>query len=411
MMFRVIAGCCTVVALGVTGCTTLVDGTASRAAGSETADGVDVALLDAGPYPTAPLPAFGLAGNEVAGALLEAARLANYVVLPTDIDQTLTLDPAGEGGYTLKDPAALDLLLAPPLDAPGRPYVDAAANHGYITGFGSRRAAADTADDTELINAVLEFGDPVSAKAAATEMAEYDKAWPATPSISLAIPGNPDTAAYTVELWRARNETRAYTAYGQYVLIQLVEAETPERTTGLIADTLAAQRPLLDDYTPTDPAELTQLPFDPTGLLTRTLPVQDYLTTMEGRVREPAAALHFEPEPRAARTLFDEVGMVAVATSEAQVYESSLPDGGNRFVETASEWPVDHWGFEPADGVAGMPNSRCFGQVVAPSESGFRRQLYMCFGSAGQYGFRVMAAQEPDAHQMLAAQYLMLTAP
>lgn len=409
-MFRGIAGICAVVALSLTGCTALVDGTASRAAGSETADGVDVELLDPGPYPTAPLPAFGVADNAVGGALLEAARLANYVVLPTDIDPALDLDPASKGGYTLKDAKALDLLMAGPLGS-DNPYVAAAGAHGYITGFASRRAEmSDSGVDTELINMVLEFPDDAAAKAAAAEMAAYDRAWPQTPSVPVVIPDRPDTAANTVPLGYSDDETRAYTAYGQYVLIQLVQTKTPERVIDLIVDTLDAQGPLLDGYTPTDPARLDQLPYDPTGLLTRTLPTQDYLTTHEGRVREPAAALHFQPEPVAAAALFDEVGMVAVSTSEAQVYQSSEPDGGDRFVEAASDWAVNRWGFEPSDGVPGMPNSRCFGQVVTPSENTFRSQIYLCVGSAGEYGFQVTAEQEPDAQQKLAAQYLMLTA-
>jgi hypothetical protein len=58
----------------------VVDGSAVKAAGGPAPGTVDVALLDPGNYPTKPLPPRGVAGTPFEGKLLDAQRMADFVV-------------------------------------------------------------------------------------------------------------------------------------------------------------------------------------------------------------------------------------------------------------------------------------------------------------------------------------------
>lgn len=72
----------------VAACATVVPGTPVGAdAGPQMV--VDPTLLDTGTYPTKPRPALGIAGTPLKGAIVEAQRMANYVVGPWEVDPAL----------------------------------------------------------------------------------------------------------------------------------------------------------------------------------------------------------------------------------------------------------------------------------------------------------------------------------
>jgi len=73
----------------VAGCSTVEHGNAVRASGGPPPGTVDVTLLDPGNYPTKPLAPMGAAGTPATGALLDAQRMADFVVGPWEVDPAL----------------------------------------------------------------------------------------------------------------------------------------------------------------------------------------------------------------------------------------------------------------------------------------------------------------------------------
>ena len=59
--------------------------------------------LDAGAYPTKPRPPIGTAGNPAAGALVQAQQMADFVIGPWDVDESL-ITPYLESFYVLDSP-------------------------------------------------------------------------------------------------------------------------------------------------------------------------------------------------------------------------------------------------------------------------------------------------------------------
>lgn len=392
------------------GCTSVVSGSASRAAGSVTVDGVDVDTLSTGNYPTAPLPPYGTAGSPEVGVYLEGTRLAAHAVLLTDIDPALNDGPPLVAGV-LANTEALELVIRTFPDGTPNEIAAAAARHNFLLAFATQRFSTEgEGDRISLTNAVMVFPDAAAAKAAATEMAAVDSTeWPEMPSEPTTIAEYPDAIVFstsdTGEQWLS-----SYTPHGRYLLYQHAGAPTFEAARDLVVATLNAQGPLIDAFEPTPPAEWAELPIDPTGLLARTIPVPSADARVdENIVYPPAAALHYQSDPARSSTLFDEVGVVAVAAAKATVYQTSQDDGGAHVVDAFSAEAVDSMGFSPTGGVLGMPNVRCFSQEFAIS-SGETSTMYYCIGAAGRYAFEATAWQPDDLHQIMAAQYLMLTA-
>lgn len=405
-MFRPIWIGAALVAIGMSGCATQVDGAPSRVPATITADGVELELLDTGNFPSRPLPVFGAAGTREIGADMEALRLSDYVVLTGDIDPSLVNGQMPARAYATSE--ELDALLPVPSDSGDNPMVAAAAAHDFVAGYGTSRFRAESgADRLALQKAVLIFPDAASASAAATEMsAAFATAWPDIPATPAQIPGHPDAVAFSDD-FGSGPQVKSFSATGPYVLYERAAATTVEAAARLVATTIDAQQELLTQFTPTDPAKLADLPRDPTGLLSRTLLAADYQQTGEGRVRDPAGTLHGALDPVEYQRIYDKADVVSIATGQlSTVWESRLDDGGAVVRDEFADLNTVVRGLEPSPGVSGMPNVRC---VRRPSTLGDAEPYTWCYGSAGQYAFSVEGLQEAAVHQMAAAQYLMLT--
>lgn len=402
---RLVAGVIAVVALA--GCTTTVDGSATRTAGSVTSDGVDLEVLTTGNYPTTPYPAYGTAGSQEAGVRLEGLRLANNTVVPSDVDPTL-IDYSIQSARVMDDAASIEPVILSYPDGTPNEMAAAAQAHNFVVGFASRRYASAT--NNGLTNAVLMFPDEGAAKAAAAEMLAADmREWPDSSSVPHPIPGHPDALAYTKTSTDGITVS-SYTPRGRYVLYQTAFTSTIEASTSLVVGALDAQGPLIDAFVPTDPADYADLPIDPAGLLARTIAVEpSKALTSDNVAYEPAASLHFQNDPVRSQALYDEVGMVAVASGKVTTYETSQDDGGARVIEEFASEAVDAMGYEPAAGVMGMPNVQCF-LFTFPISDGSMGSQYYCVGSTGRYAFEAASDQEADVHQLVAAEYLILTA-
>ena len=109
---------------------------------------VSPALLSPGNFPTKPRPPLGLAGP--AGNLVEARRMAEFMVLPFQVDQELT-KTGGFGNGVIKDAASVQKAFPDPI-AQG-------ADHNFVSGF---TALADNQGEQQksIQNAVLRFATP-----------------------------------------------------------------------------------------------------------------------------------------------------------------------------------------------------------------------------------------------------------
>jgi hypothetical protein len=392
----------TVAAMMVAGCSTVVDGDAVRAAGGPPPGTVDVALLNPGNYSTKPLPPIGAAGSPFLGAILDAQRMADFVVGAWEVDPALTASyPFGySGGAMAIKRDALEVVIT---DEAAR----AGARHNFINGF---VAARQVERQKILFNSVLRMADPQSATAAAPEMAAGTIEGGANATVPKAIspipiPGHPEAFAVTYSFpdygtpltWHV---VESFTAHGPYVLAQKAQStENVDVAAGLVAKAIDLQAPRIDQFAPTDPAQFPTLARDPSGLLAKALPVPPDATTVNNNATfGQYGALHYMIDPATAAKVFADAGMDTAVSGDDWVLRSRDAAGAAAVAEDA----VKQVKGSPADPVPNMPGSRC---LSLASGNGF-----WCVGTADRYEFEVSSAQLRDVHHRMAAQYILLTA-
>lgn len=380
----------------VSGCTTLIDGSAVRAAGEPA--GVDLALLDVGNYPTKPVPPLGKAATRAYGAILEGQRLANYVVGPWEVDPSL-ITGSIMGEMVLKNGSAAKMMLTPEM-------AEVPSLDSVVTGFVANREGTAKAD---LSNMVLVFANPEIASTAAKQFSDAAAAGDNGSRSTQTVPGHPDAVAVgqAVEtpgqpaLWRAR----AVTPRGATVLIQrAVSPGGMEAAMALVTKTLDLQVPLIDKFTPTGEDQLAELPIDPTGLLARTLPLDRKKASVNQlSVYEPRGALHLANDPTASGALFDQAGVTRQAVAGTDVTETRDAAAAEQLVQGLAKL-ITARGGTPAAPVKQISDSQCL-KVQQMNTTGF-----FCLLAAGRYTVAAVASQLLDAQQKAAAQYAMLMA-
>jgi hypothetical protein len=386
-------------AMLLSSCSTAINGSPVRAAGGPPPGTIDIALLDVGNYPTRPKP-LGSAGTPELGAIVEGQRMANYVTGPWEVD------PALIRGYTdsalvIKNADAVKFVLPEALAAP-------AARHNFITGYYTPR---EDTDRKVLRNAVFRFPDAAAATDAAKEFSD-DAATEAvqTPPVTPApIPDHPDTAGFSHTFAEPAKklqwtEVRAFTAHGPFVFVQSAQVtDNLDTATSLIAKTLDQQVPLIDQFAPTDPAKLAELPIDPTGLLARTLPIKPTDASVNQRtVYDRRGSLQLQTDPTRSAKLFDDTGMTHMANAAVAVYEARDAQAAQQITDGffSESAPTG----KPAPAVKQMPNSRCLDLSQGPAAN------FYCLATADRYAIEAQAAQLRDVQQKTAAQYAMLMA-
>ena len=395
-------GALIMIAALLAGCTTTLTGHETRAPDPPPGpDGVTTALLDPGNYPTKPAPPLGNAGKM--GPVIESQRMADYVVLPTDVDATVSSYSdfeVGTNSLPLGTAKTLSLVVAD--NAP-----DIAAAHGFIAGFATSRRSELPGHGKALTLMVMRFGDPAAAAEAATQLAALPSPTPA-PRTPVPVPRHPEALASTFDTRDATNShvVESYTPHGPYVLYQYANAqESLDVAAQLVADTLDLQAPRIDAFTPTDPAHMADLPRDPTGLFAATLRLPPADELMSNGVYSPRGALHFEPDPADAAALFNAAGVSEVAISKAIVYQAKDQASAQRVADYITHDPGNN--IKPIGGVPGLPSAKCFDLGKKDQDS---PPQFDCIAVAGRYAYRTFSHQDADVRQQTAAQYLMLTA-
>lgn len=407
-------------ALLLTACTSTMGGAAVKAPESADSDGAIVALLDTGNYPTTAGPPVGTAGSLLAGEVLEAHRIAEDVAGPWQVDEKLirweptTVRP-------LADDRSLSLLLGDPLNfvldeqLPG-----IAVAHGFIAGFSSGRTAKGSDPAKALINAVLRFPDPAAAAAAATEMAAKDLGSGATPRRPLAIHGHPEATASVFDNADGA-VVRSFAAHGPYVLYQFAEAADTDSSAAedssmsLTEVALNVQERLIDQFVPTDPAKLTELPRDPTGQLrARVLPSPGNIGGGAAvGAWGPAAWWHYEHDPIKSAAIFRVAGLQAVALELTTVYQTHNSAGAAQVADEIAAETGATADIKAIAGVRGLPSAKCFARPmgwkpITNGSLGREAWHFKCVSRADKYAFVAYSDDEKDVKQQTAAQYRIL---
>lgn len=357
---------------------------------------VSPALLDVGSYPTAPQPPLGNAGSIETGVAVDARRMSEFVIGPWDVDPTL-INPYLDTYYVLANPLSLAQLGPEPIAA-------AAQGHGFVNGFASAR----TSGNAVLVNAVLRFPDPAAAVAATTAMGDAAAASPigGTQPVRTPIAGHPQAVAVTYPFtprgadhpWAV---VRSFTPHGPYVFMQLAQSSDGlDAATGLVAKAIDAQGPVIDGFTPTDLKAFADVPLDPTGLLARTIPQTGDVVPTKNAVYPAKAAMHFQTDPVASKTLFSDTGVTEVAMGKANVYQAKEPLTALMITNGFNTEVLTEAGAKPAGPVPALPESHC----VARSKG------FYCVAPAGRYAIEASGAPLRDVQQLVAAQYVLLTA-
>ena len=195
--------------------------------------------------------------------------------------------------------------------------------------------------------------------------------------------------------------------HGPYVLVQVVRcAAGPDCQARLAASTLDLQLPLIDTFTPTDPAQFATLALDPTGLVARTLALPaDEVTSTSGAAYEQSGALHFEDDPVTVGPALSAAGVDDVSIDRTTVYQTKTPDNAQKLVQAYSDAVAKTPAAQAASAVPGLPQSRC---LLIPGAGGLVPH-HWCLAVAGRYMIKTVARQLDTAHQQVAAQYRILT--
>lgn len=401
---RLAASAAATAGLLLSACAQVHTGSEERGPGFD-ANAVQPSLLDTGNYPTKPRDPLGNAGSTSEGAVLEGHRLADFVVIPFQIDPNLT-NPRVANSGVLDTPESVDEAVGFGSLAP------IVAAHNFVTGV--------TAENNLVIrNLVLMFKTGADAAAAAAEMANAEKVQVTTtltqvPVTPTAIPGHPNTTAGAwTENLAALNTSEAFmiafTPHDRYVLVQVVDArrDTPQGGSvdpaALTGKTLDQQLSLIDGFTPTPADQLANLPKDPSGLRARMFAPSSDGRTADNGTYGPHGGLLFQPaNPVAAQTISTETGVDLVISEDNYLIRTKDAASAQRNLD----WEVTDRtkrGWTDIDGIPGLPSARC-------KRSGTASTQFWCAVTSDRLVLTSSSRNESDAKQKLAAGYLMLEA-
>jgi hypothetical protein len=349
------------------------------------------AVIDTGSYPTTPGPPSGRAGSDSYGRVLEGLRMANYVVVPSQVDPGLTR-AIPQNTNTLRNADELP----DPLDAEDKQV--------FVVGFSTARSSAA---DEVLLNIVLRFATVAAAADVANDTAALHARTAGNEHrATVSIPRHGATLAFASETADGA-ELHGITPHGPYVLLQYVRSKKGvDGAMALVSKTLDLQEPLIDRYVPDDPSRFVDLPTDDSGLVRRTLPLNPEDADLPARawVYQSRAALHFQEDSAKAATLFAATGVVAVSAGKSTVYEAADRIGAQKL---ADQLAADrrNAGYSPAAAASGTPTARCFDG--GRDDDASPRNFY-CAGSVGRYAYEIFSNDQADAHRQVAAQYRLL---
>ncbi|MFC8046798.1 hypothetical protein [Nocardia sp. NPDC057353] len=392
---RLVAAALGTVAL-LTGCT--------KVDGSPAAAEIDVRTLDVGSYPTTPLEfRYAYDHTLLGGQNLAAMRLANHMVLGTEVDPDFHF-LAGSDALTSR--TKIEQIFA---DVNG-PVIE---RHKPVTGFvvtltdKLAKSDAERAQSSRVTVAVVQFADAATAEVAAREAEAADFAVAADLNQRVSIPNVPTAHAH----WRPGVPTLgAMQARGAYLISTFVEIPKPDlvHLSDLARTALENQGRLLDDLPPVVGAELLRLDNDPENMLNRTLnPDAEGWPSLAGQASFLRRGMLTQANAQYDRAKgLDKAGVDAYALSGAGSGATQLYRAKDAASAAELGAPVLEWATftEPVEAPADVPGVRCGAQTAERSIT----LRYRCTVPYQRYLASVESDQIVDLHQRAAAQYALL---
>ena len=369
---------------------------------------IDVNALDSGNYKTKP-PEEGLGNvkSDSQGKLWEAKRLANFVVNPVQVDESLTrfVQPT----FPIRDAAGLSNGFGAVFTkATGAPAFKYNMDFGFIAGRASQDT--DNKNTSSLLIGVFVFPDDAAAKGAADEFLAAHKApdplidpnkVPDTKPASL--PDYPDARAlYTEDNTDKKPVISVFFPKGRYVIYQWVEGRKALPDLVKTAQTtLSKELPLLDKFKPTANDKLKDIPLDTDNMLVRTLPA-DEAESYQSAVYDQQGGVHFQTNSKISAENFAKTGVDRVSPGDASVYRAKDEEAAQQLIGLFYDELES--AYKPIASPDGLPAVRCY--KLADTKKAYAQ--YWCLGSRGRYAFEVSSSQNNDAYQKAAAEIKIL---
>ncbi|MCZ4521186.1 hypothetical protein O4220_21955 [Rhodococcus ruber] len=365
--------------------------------------------LDTADYRTWPQAEYATVRDEQQGYVIEAQRLAEYVVLPSNIDPSLV---NGAALGVLQSPDATDLILPPEA-------VPVLSNAGMLSGFATGRTS-DTPVGAEgeanaLRISVLRFPDSGAAIAAAdgvhqvmlTEAPPAESGGAARAAATeTAIDVLPETAASIspdAEGPGVRVDT--FTARGDFLIYVSGYSGTGDEQwiAPTVARTVDEQGRLLDEFPETPMGQFTTLPIDVDNVLILTLPAEQR-SVNQLSVYGTRGLKHFT-EGGDIDDVIDETGTDRIAIDDSMVFRSADESGAEKLYQAMNDSDLADGVYEESAPAPGVPGSMCMTKESATKTS------LRCRVHVGRYTAMVETTDdELGVHQKTAAQYLILSA-
>ncbi len=320
--------------------------------------------------------------------------MANWVLVPAEIDPTYHIDKGGFGTAPMKGPQALSTLF---FDAPV-PAV--AERYGMITGFHTSR---ETEAGDEMLICVMEFPDADKAAKASKAMAaaartkEQDTA-PAN------IPGMPTAYGWTgrYDTLDSRYIHTFYASGAQVIYLWMQTAiKGPKYLHAEFPKIYAAQVAALKTFTPVPQKDLMSQQLDPEGLLARTLPSAEGEGTVIDGTYTAKGFLHYMIDPLSDKKLYAETGVDLVATNGSTVYRARDALGAKAVVDDfVAQIAAGSPKMTPMTAPKGADYVKCLQDTLGAS--------YYCVAQYGRYAVEMRQPDQVAMGKAVAAQGALL---
>ncbi|MFE3545500.1 hypothetical protein ACFXK0_21260 [Nocardia sp. NPDC059177] len=378
--------------------------------GTPLAGEIDVRTLDVGTYSTVPVDQVDeYSPNYSSGRELASFRLADHLILGTDIDPKLSY---GFWKSIPRPSAATNVTKA---------VISTLEANRMLYGFGT--ASSDQVNYTTFALApgdfvladiqrnlkptyfgltVFQFPDADAATRAAADMERADFDVDPNANQQVQISKHPSAHAH----WRPGVPTMLTTiSRGSYVINLLVGTAEPElpQLTAFAEKILDAQLPKLDGVSPLSPMEILKLSEDPDKILRRALnPEQLTVPDPEKFATYGLQGFfHMRRDQAERRAMYEQVGADRFGfVWGTQVIRTRDAKAAESLASTVLDGPKTG----PADAPPGIPNAKC----VENKETSLTVKRFSCAVSYRRYVDIVQSHQLTDAHQRAAATFAVM---
>ncbi|MEV0946870.1 hypothetical protein [Rhodococcus sp. NPDC049939] len=361
--------------------------------------GAGSAALDTGDFPTIPQPPYGTADSAKAAAI-ESQRLAEFVILPFEVDPELTesfgssrpLSTGKDLESTFSDEAA------------------AIMGEALVAGY---KTSAKTPDgEREFSQMVLRLTDAAAAASAAervhTSLITPDADGDNTRmEEKIAILPNTYVSSRESTDWRTEQpvvSVQGFTAHGNYLLFSSAWVPVAEKdaTARTIAQALELQEPLIDRFPATPVEQIEDIKIDQDDVLIYTVPrdggsLADKEMAVYGARGFAQLANDQVTDASRLYTLLNDTNTDRIAVYDSTVYRSGSPESAQKLVEGLVAANLDQ-GWTKAASPIGLPEAQC------TTNGGSNA----CWVANGRYVGQSTSGPKEQIDQRISAQYLIL---